>query len=268
MPLTYGQVGGTAQATGRDAAGPVPRRYLPISSIERDPEMQHRLTPDPGLISEYAALMGDGTEFPPVIVWWDGQSYWLSDGFRRVAAAQLAGLSTVRAEIRTGTRQDALWDSYAANSTHGARRQPAETERVIRLALLHPASAGLSNVQIAKHLHVAEATVRRWRSRLSSPREEHTIRMVTRGGRTYCLSTEGIGRRASQRSAARRRDLRAEVGEMKGMAQVELSGLLNIVDHWVRGRLSPAECVLKLRQAVAARCGERRQEPPQAGAAV
>ena len=72
--------------------------------------MQHRIAPDTRLVAEYATLMAEGVEFPPVTVWWDGKVYWLSDGFQRVGAAELAEVPDLRAEIRRGTREDALWE--------------------------------------------------------------------------------------------------------------------------------------------------------------
>lgn len=154
----------TAEQRGRDK--PAIHR-LPIASIARDPAMQHRLNPKPEIVEEYRAAIRAGDEFPPVRVWWDGERYWPSDGFSRLAAADLEGVTDFLADVHTGAREDALWDSYGANSTHGSRRSPKETESVIQLALRHPNSAQLSNVEIAKHLHVSEITVRRWRVKLS-----------------------------------------------------------------------------------------------------
>ena len=212
--------------------------------------MQHRIAPDPQLIEEYAELMADGAQFPEVRVWWDGERYWLSDGFGRVGAAELAEIPAIRAEIRLGAREDALWDSYAANSTHGERRKAAERERVIRLALLHPNSARLSNVEIAKHLHVTEITVRRWRKRLSSSRVEDSVRLVTRKGTTYTLPTGNIGRNRSKRLAKAHRNLPAEVAAMRAEVSEETRRLLNIVDYWARGQLTPHDCAQKLDQSV------------------
>lgn len=131
-------------------------RRVPISSIRRDGSTQHRKTEDADLIAEYAELMHAGVEFPPVRLWWDGADYWLSDGFRRVAAAERVGLGDVAAEVRRGELGDAQWDSYAANATQGTRRSAAETEAVIRLAVAHPNSSGLSTCELARHLQNAD----------------------------------------------------------------------------------------------------------------
>ena len=129
--------------------------------------------------------MRAGAVFPPVAVFWDGKDHWLSDCFRRLDAAKLTDLPELRAEIHHGSLSDAQRDSFAANATHGLRRSSAETEKVIQLALQHPKAAEMNNVQIAKHLHIPESTVRYWRKRLSSQRCEDSVRIVTRGRHTF-----------------------------------------------------------------------------------
>jgi hypothetical protein len=56
--------------------------------------------------------MKDGTTFPPIRVWWDGSSYWLSDGFQRLAAAKQAGITEITCKIPEGSLTEAQWDSY------------------------------------------------------------------------------------------------------------------------------------------------------------
>ena len=192
------------------------------------------------IVREYAELMRAGVVFSPIAVFWDGKDHWLSDGFQRIDAAKLEDLSEMRAEIRFGTRSDAQWDSFAANATHGLRRAPAEKERVIQLALQHPNSAEMSNVQIAKHLHIPESTVRYWRKRLSSQRCEDGVRIVTRGKATYSLATTNLGKRIAERSGKPRRDLQIDLAVMKEKASVAVRPLLVIIEHWVRGQSEPA----------------------------
>src|ERR1035437_3553287 len=89
-------------------------QILLISVIRRDGHTQHRVAVDPSIIAEYASLMREGVAFPPVRVWWDGSDYWLSDGFQRVSAAEIAGCTQIAAKVLHGTLSDAQWDSYAA----------------------------------------------------------------------------------------------------------------------------------------------------------
>lgn len=216
---------------------------LPISSIRKDGQTQHRVATDPNVVAEYAALMREGVAFPAITVWWDGNDYWLSAGFQRVAAAESAGCTQIAAEVRHGTQSDAQWDSYAANSVHGLRRTEADTRAVIQRALLHANAATLSNVQIAKHLHIPETTVRRWRQKLSPPSGEDRVRVVTRGETTYTLTTTNIGKKDGERRTRPRRDLGAELAEMKEKGSPTARRLLNIIGHWTVGEATPRECL-------------------------
>ena len=186
----------------RPAAGAVASnvrlRRLRIAQIRRDGDTQSRVVVDPRAVKEYAVLMQAGVEFPPVRVWFDGSAYWLADGFQRVAAAESIGRKSFPAEIHDGTLREAQWDSYGANSTHGARRTKPDTELAIRRALSHPNATHLSNVAIAKHLGMAEATVRRWRRRSSSD-DEDGVRVANRHGREYTIRTTLIGHRKKRR---------------------------------------------------------------------
>jgi len=219
-------------------------QILLISVIRRDGRTQHRVAVDPTIIAEYASLMREGVAFPPVRVWWDGSDYWLSDGFQRVSAAESAGLTQIAAEVLHGILSDAQWDSYAANASHGSRHSWAETEIVIRLALEHSNSATMSNVQIAKHLHLSEATVRRGRQKLSSSPDEDSGRIVTRGKATYLLRTTNIGKASGERRSTKpRRDVRAEIAEIKEKRSLTTCRLLNIIGRWALGEATPARCI-------------------------
>jgi hypothetical protein len=156
---------------------------------------------------------------------------------------EIAGRTQIAAKVLHGTLSDAQWDSYAANAAHGSRHSWAETQIVIRLALKHSNSAAMSNVQIAKHLHLSEATVRRGRKTLSSSPDEDSGRIVTRGKATYLLTTTNIGKTSGDRQTRPRRDLRAEIAEMKEKGSPTTCRLLNIIGRWALGEATPARCI-------------------------
>jgi hypothetical protein len=225
---------------------------LDIHRIRRDGATQGRATISRSVVGRYANAMRAGTEFPPVRIWFDGDNYWLSDGFQRIAAAELIGLPRFRAEIFPGTLEDARWDSYAANSHHGLRRVRADIESVIARALQHPKASQLSNNQIARHLNVPESTLRRWRTKASSPTGEDTSRIVLRGGRSYCMETANIGKGAALRSGEPRSwsRLRGDVRDMKELASSEARMILTIIEKWVTGRSSLTVCLEGIEQAI------------------
>lgn len=216
---------------------------IPISLIRRDGGAQHRIAPNPQTVKEYARLMQEGVEFPPIPVRFDGSYYWPSDGFQRIGAAELCELVEIECDVRPGTKEDAQWDSYAANATHGSRRTARETTRVIQLALRHPDSARLSTVQLAKHLHVPESTVRYWRERLSSQLAKMPFREVTRGGTTYRLNIGELGKNGD-RQRVTMRALRDDLTAMKDTAKEGSKCLLAIIDKWMRGQIEATRCVV------------------------
>jgi len=200
---------------------------------------------------DYAALMAEGVQFPPIKIWYDSTSYWLSDGFHRLAAARRQGSRTISAIIQQGSLIDARWDSYRANSEHGLRRTKRDLETVVARALKHPNAAKLSNVEIAKHLNMAEATLRRWRKRLSSSSDEDATRLVTRGERTYVLDTARIGKARPPHPRKSLKTLGLELAEMKQRGSPDACRLLSVVTKWASGGANAEHCLRAIEQIVA-----------------
>jgi hypothetical protein len=94
-------------------------QLIAISRIRRDPELQVRAATDKMTVFSYAELLKQEDEFPPVTVFDDGEVLWLADGNHTLLAHKLAGKSMVRADVRRGTRRDALDHACRANGRHG-----------------------------------------------------------------------------------------------------------------------------------------------------
>ena len=230
---------------------------LEIQRIRTDGETQCRVAVDSAVIDEYATLMRSGIAFPPIRVWFDGDCYWLADGFQRIAAAGKTGCSRIAAEVMDGTLADARWDSYASNSRHGLRRTRTDIEFAIRRALSHPNASTMSNSHIAQHLGIPEPTLRRWRKRLSPA--DNNVRRVTRRGGEYVMqiSAIGHGNDAIGRRGKHRRDLEAELSEMKLRAADDVRCILNIIGNWAFGATDASDC-LKAIDRVLERMSQRR----------
>lgn len=177
---------------------------LPIAKIRLDGGTQPRSALDFTAIDDYAEAMAAGLKFPPVVVFHDGEHYWLADGFHRLKAAFASGFDAIDCELRQGTLEDAQWYSFSANKTNGLRRTNEDKQRAVKSALLHPRAAEMSNSAIARHVGVDEATVRNWRTRLAASSEIPKIdtRTVSRQGSTYRQRTAQIGRRRRAKSSA------------------------------------------------------------------
>jgi hypothetical protein len=168
---------------------------IAIKEIRLDGGTQPRATIDFEAVFDYMDAMADGAKFPPVVVFYDGASYWLADGFHRVKAAEQAGTNEIACDLHQGTQQDAQWYSFGANKTNGLRRTNDDKHRAVKAALGHPNGAQLSNRQIAIHVGVDEGTVRNWREKLTAEIPQSPKRKG-RDGRT--IKVTNIGKTASQ----------------------------------------------------------------------
>jgi hypothetical protein len=172
--------------------------------IRLDGGTQPRAKIDRAVCDDYGERMKAGEKFPPIDVFFDGENYWLADGFHRVQAYVLAVPGeAIECNVFQGTQQDAQWHSYSVNKAHGLRRTNEDKERAVRAALAHPAATDKSNVQIAGHCGVDEKTVRKYRGKAiaSSEIPEMPIRTVIRGKSTYRQNTARIGSKGKNRHA-------------------------------------------------------------------
>jgi len=148
--------------------------------------LQTRAALDMETVREYAEAESErGAVFPPVTLFFDGSKHWLGDGFHRVAMARQQGKKRVAAEVREGTRDDAVWFACGANKEHGLPRTNADKRRALEIALkMHPE---MSNEAIAQHVGVGRVFVINFRKTLAG-QVVHGILPGTRvgvDGKTY-----------------------------------------------------------------------------------
>jgi len=141
---------------------------LELKELRVDNEdTQSRVALDDEIIAAYVDVLRDGGEFPPIVVFFDGGTCWLADGFHRVAAYRAAGAVEIKADIRVGNRRDAILFGVGANATHGLPRNNADKRRAV-LTLLNDKEWGQwSNCEIARRANVSEALVRSLRFKRS-----------------------------------------------------------------------------------------------------
>jgi hypothetical protein len=123
---------------------------IAINLIRTDGGTQYRTSIDNVVVEEYLDAMKDSAEFPPIEAVFDGEFYWLTDGFHRLAAFKQLGYLYMNVSFISGSQADAQLLALAANGTHGLRRSLI-TKRAIGLKVLeHPAFQGWSNYQMSK----------------------------------------------------------------------------------------------------------------------
>jgi len=140
----------------RSAAKP---RNIDISMIRVDGGTQSRAGIDGTVVQSYAEDISDGIVFPPVVVFHDGETYWLADGFHRHRAHLQAGKKKIAVEVRQGTRREAMLHSVGANSDHGLRRTNEDKRRAV-ITLLNDAEWSQWSVnRISQLCHVSRDLV-------------------------------------------------------------------------------------------------------------
>jgi hypothetical protein len=167
---------------------------IPIASITiNESEQVRAVGTDEEVAADYAEALGRGCVLPPVVVFDDGDKRYLADGFHTYEAHVLAGRSKIEAEVRKGTRRDALYFSCGANANHGKRRTNLDKRSVVEIMLRDPEWSKMSDNAIGKHCSVDHKTVAKLRSELTSdlgfPKSEVSS---DRDGRT--IDTSNIGR--------------------------------------------------------------------------
>lgn len=108
---------------------------IQIRQIVAEAETYGRVISDE-VVNEYAELMKAGTIFPPVLVYRQGNKYYLADGFHRVVATLRAWRGTIQAHVRKGGRLDALEAALSINGTHGLRPSSADKKFAVDRALV------------------------------------------------------------------------------------------------------------------------------------
>ncbi|MFH1496608.1 MAG: ParB/RepB/Spo0J family partition protein, partial [Verrucomicrobiota bacterium] len=150
----------------KEAAMPV--WTVDIDRVRLDERAQPRVSVSSKLIEDYAEAMRDGATFPPIVVFDDGETLWVADGFHRTRAAILVGAETIEVDVRKGGLRDAKEYALGANAAHGDRRTRADVQRSIEIALRDEEWVKRSNQWLAKMVGVADTTIATHRERLEA----------------------------------------------------------------------------------------------------
>lgn len=132
---------------------------LKLNDVKLDGGTQFRESINQDKVKEYKELMLDDVVFKPVDVVFDGDFYYLVDGFHRYFAIKAMGVNTIEATVTEGTLQDAIHLARRANSAHGMPRSNETKRRVVISALNDPENEGVSVREIAKECRVSHPLV-------------------------------------------------------------------------------------------------------------
>jgi hypothetical protein len=175
-----------------------------VAALNREAGTKPRVALDAQVVKDYALAMRLGEVFPPVMAITDGETYWLIDGYHRVAALALNGTTSVVVAYTRGTFEDALWESCAVNKTHGLHRSNEDKRQSVERALSTERGARLSDRQVARFCGVHHDTVGRIRRSLETAGviEQVAEREVLRHGCQYRQDVNGVALSNKRRGEA------------------------------------------------------------------
>lgn len=191
---------------------------ISLNRVKTDGGTQPRAQLDLMIVADYAEAMKDGAQFPPVILFYDGETHWLADGFHRYRAAEQVGQVDIDADIKQGTRRDAVLFSVGANSSHGLRRTNEDKRRSVMTLLEDDEWRKWSDREIARWAGVSQPFVSTLRPPVTDNRyqlEERTY--TTKHGTTATMQTANIGRAFEPPTAPPEHDL--IYGKLSGLTQ-------------------------------------------------
>ena len=170
---------------------------LNLDQIRIDGDTQARVALDPAQVAQYAECLKEGDKFPAIIVFHDGSSYWLADGFHRYHAHRQAELADIFAEIKIGTVEEAQLFAFGANSRRGLSTTHEDNRNIIKRMLEHPLSRSWTNAQIARHVGVSKMTVGRVKASLGV--QSPVKRTYTKkDGQKVTVNTENLATKLAQ----------------------------------------------------------------------
>jgi len=151
-------------------------KKINLLNIRIDGGTQARVQLNQDIVKEYAEKMRDGEIFPPVIVFYDGTDYWLADGFHRYFGSKTNGLTSIDADVKTGTLDDATLFAFSANGRRGLSMSAEDNRKIITTMLNHSEWSKWALTEIAKHVGVSKMTVSRVKASMDTPEGESTVK--------------------------------------------------------------------------------------------
>ena len=151
------------------------RQLLPLHKIRIDGGTQMRDAFNQEMINDIAIAVRNGETVPDAVVFFDGITYWLADGFHRFHGYKQAEKGSMPCEVRQGNQRDAILYAAGANSAHGQRRSAQDKRKSVEAMLNDEEWAGKSDNWIAQTCRVGPhlvADVRRLRAQTSSENGE------------------------------------------------------------------------------------------------
>jgi hypothetical protein len=199
------------------------RQRVRLDAVAIDAGTQVRAAIDEATVTHYAERMTAGDVFPAIVLFHDGTQHHLADGFHRVLAAQRIQWRELDAEVRPGTKADAIWFALAANRANGKPMTGADKRHAIVLAL--QTWPDRSTRMIAAQIGCDQSFVVKVRPQVMT--DSSPARVTGKDGKSYPASRTPV-----RRPPEERRDQIAELAS-KGYSTRQIAGHLGIGEERV-----------------------------------
>lgn len=167
-------------------------KKLNLLTIKIDGGTQARVALNQSVVTEYAESMREGDVFPPITVFFDGSDYWLADGFHRYFATKTNAFTSIEAEVKNGTLDEAILFAFSANGKRGLSMTFEDNRNIIYAMLRHPEWSKWTNTAIAKHIGVSSMTVGRVKATLEKKDDSSVKKYVDKDGKETTVDTEKL----------------------------------------------------------------------------
>lgn len=210
-------------------------RLVALSDLIVSKEVQVRVGGlDEENVERLFAVKQNGGELPPIIAYETERGLFVADGFHRMEAYKRLGETSIKAEIRKGSFEEALNFAEEANLKHGKMLSAADKKNLLirRLARGH-GWANTSNREIARQLGVDHKTISNWIDRYNATGENSPVKraeVTGADGRTY--NTSNI-KRANEGRKAEIKPVSDEALKPRSEAQAknQIAYLRQEIDH-------------------------------------
>lgn len=134
-------------------------KVMNVGALVMDGRLQSRTEISEETVADYAEALKGGAEFPPVLVYFDGVNYYLTDGYHRAHAHKRADKVSILCDVVQGTLRDAILHSTGVNSKHGMRRTYADKRKAVMTLLDDFEWSQWSSSEIARRCGVSPTFV-------------------------------------------------------------------------------------------------------------
>lgn len=156
-------------------------KVMNVGALVMDERLQSRTEIIEETVADYAEALKEGAEFPPVLVYFDGVNYYLTDGYHRAHAHKRAEKVSILCDVVQGTLRDAIFMATGVNAKHGMRRTYADKRKAVMTLLDDFEWDQMSSAKIAKHCGVSVSFVSDLRN--SSGKNSDVVKYVSPSGK-------------------------------------------------------------------------------------